>query len=97
MNLFRPPIHRSVATILDRGLFSKTIPIAAARVAENKNISRYRAEFLRSYEILQLERITSIRPDPDQIIASKGGKCLLLQPQVKPDGITSSEFVLHDD
>jgi tRNA (guanine37-N1)-methyltransferase len=87
MALFRPPIHRAATTVLDRSLFSKTVPIAAARVVENKNISRYRAELQKSKELLQVERITPIRSDPDPIVASKGGKCLLLQPQVKHDGI----------
>jgi tRNA (guanine37-N1)-methyltransferase len=87
MALFRPPIRRAATTVLDRSLFSKSIPIAAARVAENKNISRYRTEFQKSKELLQVERITSIRPDPDPQVALKGGKCLLLQLQVDPNSI----------
>jgi tRNA (guanine37-N1)-methyltransferase len=92
MALFRPPIHRAATTVLDRSLFSKTIPIAAARVVENKNISRCRAELLKSRELLQVERIAPIQSDPDPIVASKGGKCLLLQPQVKHDGILIMEW-----
>jgi tRNA (guanine37-N1)-methyltransferase len=84
--LFRPPIHRSAAAVLDRALFSKTIPIAAARVTDRKQISRCRTQLDKSKELLHLERLTAVRDDPDPISASKGGKCLLLKPEVKPDG-----------
>jgi len=84
--LFRPPIHRSTAAVLDRALFSKTIPIAAARVTDRKQISRCRSQLDKSKELLHLERLTVVRDDPDPILASKGGKCLLLKPEVKPDG-----------
>src|SRR5271167_3744459 len=86
MALFRPPIHRSAVAVLDRALFSKTIPIAAARVANNKLISKFRAELDKSQELLRMERLTSVREDPDPVIASKGGRCLLLRPEVQPDG-----------
>jgi tRNA (guanine37-N1)-methyltransferase len=86
MALFRPPIHRSAAAALDRALFSKTILIAAARIADRKQISRCRAELEKSRDLLRLERISSVRDDPDPTFASKGGKCLLLQPEVKVDG-----------
>jgi hypothetical protein len=86
MALFRPPIHRSAAAVLDRALFSKTIPLAAARIADNKHISRYRTQLDKSRDLLHLERQLSVRPDPEPTLASKGGKCLLLQPEVKVDG-----------
>ena len=86
MALFAPPIHRSAAAILDRALFSKNIPIAAARIAQNRDISKCRTMLDKSKELLRLERVTSVRADPDPTIASKGGKCLLLRPEVKPDG-----------
>lgn len=35
---------------------------------------------------MQLERIMNVRPDPDPVLAEKGGKCLLLKPDVKPGG-----------
>lgn len=85
--LFRPPIQRSAAAVLDRALFSKTIPIAAARVTDKKQISRCRTQLDKSRELLRLERLMIVRDDPDPILASKGGKCLLLKPEVKPDGI----------
>jgi tRNA (guanine37-N1)-methyltransferase len=87
MALFRPPIHRSAAAVLDRALFSKTVPIAAARVANNKDISKCRTQLDKSKELLRVDRITSIRSDPDPLLASNGGKCLLLKPEVKHDGM----------
>lgn len=87
MSLFRPPIVRSANAILDRSLFAKTIPIAAARIENIKNISRFRTQLDKTKELLKLERLSNIRSDPDPAIAAKGGKCLLLMPQVKPEGI----------
>ncbi len=84
--LFCPPIQRCAVAVLDRALFSKTVLIAAARVADKKNISRCRTQLDKTKELLHLERLTVVRDDPDPIMASKGGKCLLLKPEVKPDG-----------
>ncbi|KAI9743494.1 MAG: tRNA(m(1)G37)methyltransferase [Claussenomyces sp. TS43310] len=81
--MFRPPIHRAASTVLDRGLFSKTIPIAAARIADRKKISKYRTELEKARDLLRLERLQAVTEDPDPLIASKGGKCLLLAPDVK--------------
>jgi tRNA (guanine37-N1)-methyltransferase len=91
MSLFRPPVVRSAAVAaaatLDRSLFSKTIPISAARILNVKKISQHRTQLTKTKELLGLERFTNIRPDPDSDRASKGGKCFLLSPQVKPEGI----------
>lgn len=86
MSLFRPPIVRSASAILDRSLFAKTIPIAAARIFSNKNLSRFRTQLRDSKEILILERFINVRPDPDLALAAKGSKCILLNPEVKPGG-----------
>jgi tRNA (guanine37-N1)-methyltransferase len=86
MSLFRPPIVRSAGAVLDRSLFVKTIPITAARISNQKDISRCRAQLEKSRELLQLERLANIRKDPDPSLASKGGKCFLLKPEVKPEG-----------
>lgn len=85
--MFRPPIHRTASALLDRALFSKTIPIAAARVAENKFISRCRIQLEKSKDLLRVERVASVRDDPDPVLAKKGVKCLLLNPEVKHDGM----------
>lgn len=86
MALFRPPIHRSATAVLDRALFSRTIPVAAARVPDKKQISKFRTQLDKSRELLHVERQSSVRADPDPILALKGGKCLLLMPGVKVDG-----------
>jgi len=87
MSLFRPPIIRSASAILDRSLFSKTIPVAAARIFNPKNISRIRSQLEKNRELLKLERITNVQSDPDPTFAARGGKCLLLKPEIKPGGM----------
>lgn len=93
---FRPPVLRSATTILDRSLFCQTFPLAAARVYDSKNLSRYRNELGKSREILKLERLLNIRPDPDPEVAARGGKCVLLAPQVKPEDPTSWSNLLQE-
>ncbi|RKF55341.1 tRNA -methyltransferase [Erysiphe neolycopersici] len=86
MSLFRPPMMRSAAnSILDRSLFSRVFAAAAARVLDSKDISRYRNELSKTREILKLDRFPNIRPDPDPEVAAQGGKCVVLNPQVKPE------------
>lgn len=85
-NMFRPPIVRSASAILDRALFSKTVPLAAARVLDRKNISKARHLLEKNKDLLRLERIGAVRDDPDTTIAAKGGKCLLLKPEIKVGG-----------
>ncbi|RDL38468.1 tRNA (guanine(37)-N1)-methyltransferase [Venustampulla echinocandica] len=82
MSLLRPPIVRSAAATLDRSLFSKTVPITAARITNLKNISRVRTGLEKSKELLRLDRLINVRPDQDPTLASKGVKCLLLKPEV---------------
>ncbi|KAH9909392.1 Met-10+ like-protein-domain-containing protein [Xylariomycetidae sp. FL2044] len=84
-SIFRPPVFRSAAGVLDRSLFSKTVNIAAAAVAENKTISRWRQELQKEKRLLHLDRIASVVPHPDQQLAAQGTRCLLLDPQVKPE------------
>jgi tRNA (guanine37-N1)-methyltransferase len=84
--MFRPPIVRSASAILDRALFSKTYPIAAARIPDKKLISKSRGMLEKSKDLLRLERVTSVREDPDPELAKAGAKCLLLKPEVKADG-----------
>ncbi|KAH8591959.1 Met-10+ like-protein-domain-containing protein [Bisporella sp. PMI_857] len=94
MSLFRPPVVRSASAVLDRALFSKTIPTAAARVFNNKKLSDYVKKLEKSKEVLGLERLKPVTPDPDTAFASKGGKCILLKPEVKPeDPSTWSEII----
>jgi tRNA (guanine37-N1)-methyltransferase len=86
MSLFRPPIVRSAGALLDRALFSKTVRTAAARVTDLKHIHRYQVQFEKSKEILQVERVKHVQPDPNQAVAAQGVKCILLKPEVKPEG-----------
>lgn len=83
MNLFRPAAIRSFSGVLDRSLFAKTIPLAAATVNSNQNIARYRRDLEKSREILIVDRVAAIAPHPDTALASQGRKCLLLNPSVK--------------
>ena len=73
---------------LDRSFFRKEIPISAARVANNRNILTWRKELEKSKDILTLERISMVRPDPE--LAVQGKKCLLLRPDVRHDGALQS-------
>lgn len=86
MSLFRAPTVRYTGGALNRALFSKTIDIAAARVRDEKNISKYRRALEKAKEGLCADRVRTVVPDPDKDLAALGRKCLLLTPSVKPDG-----------
>lgn len=86
MSVFRPSIARTVGTVLDRTLFNKTVPVAAARVLDVKNIAKYVKTLQNSRDIIGLERLKPTVLDPDSTFARKGGKCILLKPDVKPEG-----------
>ncbi|OQO06231.1 hypothetical protein B0A48_08819 [Cryoendolithus antarcticus] len=77
--MFRAPVNRSMRT-LDRNSFRKVIPLHAARVPENKNISKVRSELERSKDALHQDRLGSVFPDPDRDRAKSGTKCVLLRP-----------------
>ncbi|POS87571.1 hypothetical protein EPUL_000868, partial [Erysiphe pulchra] len=79
-------VRSAANTILDRSLFSRIFAASAARVLDSKDISRYRNELSKTREILKLDRFPNIRPDPDPEVAAQGGKCVVLNPQVKPEG-----------
>ncbi|KAK6431249.1 tRNA(m(1)G37)methyltransferase, partial [Oleoguttula sp. CCFEE 5521] len=77
--MFRAPVNRSTRT-LDRNFFRKVIPLQAARIFENKNISNVRSELERSKDALHQDRLGSVFPDPDPDRAKLGTKCVLLRP-----------------
>ncbi|KAF2132893.1 hypothetical protein P153DRAFT_420784 [Dothidotthia symphoricarpi CBS 119687] len=83
-DMFAPPVNRAMK-VLDRAFFHKTIPTAAARIFSPKDIARCRKELEKSQDTLPNPRLDPIRPDPDQERAQKGGRCLLLRPEVRPD------------
>ena len=78
-DMFRPPVNRAMR-VLDRSYFQKKIPLAAARVLQNKQIARCRQELVN--DMLKLERMPSVRVDPHD----RDIKALLLKPEVKSDG-----------
>lgn len=86
MNLFRAPAAVRAIKTLDRSLFARTLPTAAASVRENKLISNYRKQLEKSKELLDLERFDCIVADPDSTLAAQGKKCLILKPNIKPSG-----------
>lgn len=92
--LFRPPILRPFTGTLDKSLFSKSIPLAAVFINNNKNISRFRNDLRKSNEILDVERISPVAPHPDATLAAQGKKCLLLDPSVKAEEPSTWSAVL---
>ena len=80
--MFRPPVNRAMRE-LDRSFFRRIVPLAAARVYENDQISRCRADLGR--DLLQLERVGSVRSDPEDGKERKNArKLLLLKPGIRP-------------
>lgn len=79
--MFRPPINRAMRS-LDRSFFKKTIPLSAARIRDNKQISKFRTELGR--DLLKFDRIPAVRAVRDS--QGQEAKALLLRPEVKPDG-----------
>ena len=82
-----PPVLRSGAGALNRALFTRTFDLAAATVNDTKTIAHYRLSLLKTNELLRLDRLSSIVPNPDKDTASKGGKCLILSPGIKAEGM----------
>ncbi|KAL9476705.1 hypothetical protein ACSS6W_006546 [Trichoderma asperelloides] len=85
MNLFRAPAAARAAKTLDRSLFSRTLPTAAASLRDNKLISKYRKQLEKTKEIFALDRFDVCAADPDATLAAQGKKCLVLKPHIKPD------------
>ncbi len=83
--MFRPPVNRAMRA-LDRSFFKKSIPLSAARIRDNKQISRYRTEL--GHDLLKLDRMPAVRSVRDS--EGQEAKALLLRPEVNPDGITTS-------
>lgn len=82
-DMFRPPVNRAMRT-LDRSFFRKTVPISAAKVFQNSDISNVRKELSGSRDLLALPRMSSIHDakEPDGLMR----KALLLREDVKHDG-----------
>lgn len=80
--MFRPPLARGMK-VLDRSVFQKTVQLKAARVFDNKNISKIRTQLERSKDALQQDRLPNVYSDPDPERAEQGKKCILLRPEVR--------------
>lgn len=101
MNILRPPVLKP-GTVLNKAAFSKSINLAAATVRDNKNITKIRQNLSKTSELLSLDRVSTVVPDPDACLAAKGRKALLLNPSisaVKPEtwGPVISELVKKDE
>lgn len=73
--------------VLDRSFFQRKVALTAARILDNKNISSCRKELEKSKDLLRLERIAIVRPDPEEASGPNGRKCVLLKPEIKCDGM----------
>lgn len=85
-DMFAPPINRAMK-VLDRSFFRKTVNTSAARIFSPKDISHVRTALERSRDALKI-RLDAVRPDTDAVRAAKGGKCLILKPEVVHNGTT---------
>lgn len=89
-DMFRPPINRAMRD-LDRSFFKKKLEIAAACVLDRTKISAYQKKL--SQDILRLERLPPVRSVPPHLGLEKTARCLLLKPEIRHGGESSS--VLH--
>lgn len=84
-DMFAPPVNRAMK-VLDRSFFQKTVPASAARIFKPQDIARCRKELQLSKDTLPNNRIQPVRTDPDAERAQKGGKCLILKPEIVHHG-----------
>lgn len=89
--MIRPPILRALGT-LDRSLFEKSIPLAAAKVRDRKAITQLRHDLQK--DTLKLERLQSVHSIREP--SGEMGKVLLLMPKMKPDGIPRKHGIFRD-
>ncbi|KAJ6028013.1 tRNA(m(1)G37)methyltransferase [Penicillium herquei] len=81
-SMFRPPVNRAMRT-LDRAFFRTTMPISAAKIFNNSEISKVRQELTKSKDLLTVPRLSAVRN-----IEEEDGvrKALLLREDLKHDG-----------
>lgn len=80
--MFRPPVNRAMRT-LDRSFFRKTIPISAAKIFKNSEISKLRQELTKSKDLLTVPRVSTVRDIQDEDGVKKA---LLLREDLRHDG-----------
>lgn len=85
---FDPPLNRSMR-VLDRSLFQKTLPIAAATVFDDRNLSKVRDTIRKSGNLLVGIPVSSIQPD--ELVP--GRKCILLMPGIEANGQIFGQIV----
>jgi tRNA (guanine37-N1)-methyltransferase len=88
-DMFAPPVNRAMK-VLDRSFFQRTVPASAARIFKPQDIARCRKELQLSRDTLPNNRVLPVRPDPDAERAQKGGKCLVLKPEIVHNGKPAS-------
>jgi tRNA (guanine37-N1)-methyltransferase len=71
--------------VLDRSLFRKDVNLKAARIFENKDISRCAKSLEKSKDSLHLTRFMPVRPDPDPELVKLGRRCIILRPEFKEE------------
>ncbi|KAJ6112146.1 tRNA (guanine(37)-N1)-methyltransferase [Penicillium sp. IBT 18751x] len=79
--MFRPPVNRAMRT-LDRSFFRKTVPVSAAKIFKNSEISHVRKVLGVNKELLVLPRLNVVREIQDQDGIKKA---LLLREDMKHD------------
>lgn len=89
--MYRPPINRLMRT-LDRSFFHRKYKITAARVSNVQNISEISQSLQKTKEVLRARMLAPVQPDPDV----RDKKCILLAPEVQPDGIRNCRAIIHD-
>jgi tRNA (guanine37-N1)-methyltransferase len=90
--MFRPPVNRAMR-VLDRSFFKTTVPLASAAVMEARNIGPVQARLMKSKDLLNVPSLWRVKPvAPVQVVrkedeeVDRRRKCLLLRPEIKPDG-----------
>ncbi|RDW86662.1 tRNA (guanine) methyltransferase [Aspergillus mulundensis] len=79
--MYRPPVNRAMR-VLDRSFFKKTVPLSAATIFKNSDISMVRSSLQKSKDILNLPRLSTIQDvKKDDVVK----KCLLLKEEIKYD------------
>ncbi|EEP76547.1 conserved hypothetical protein [Uncinocarpus reesii 1704] len=86
--MFRPPVNRAMR-VLDRSFFKKTVPLSAATVFDNKNISRVKNELMKSNDMLILPRIMPVKKPQTTNEGDEKRKCLLLREEVRADDVAT--------
>jgi hypothetical protein len=85
--------------VLDRSFFKTTVPLASAAVMEARNIGPVQTRLMKSKDLLNVPFLARVKPvAPVQVVrkededVDRRRKCLLLRPEIKPDGTDMSLY-----